>query len=359
MLAPIKRTLTADTTVSRLRVIVDLSEGLMAKGHKVTIFATEDSKLPGANIIGIAPTGLNFLPPAENSFYQHTAYLTMMISKTIENQRKFDIIHNHMYPEYMALLAESSFKTPLITTVHSQMVEETVQTLKCFPKANLVAISYSAKKAAGIEKMHVIHNAIDTDLFKPDQNIKKDYFLFIGRMSKAKDKNGKYLDPKGVQNVISIAEKLDLKLKIVGNVEERDFFEILVRPHLSDKIEFIGKVSPEQTLTRQQIVKLYQGAIAFLNPINWEEPFGLVMVEALACGTPVIAFNRGAVSEIVVNQKVGFVVDPKKGIDGLMEAVKNIDSINREVCREYAVSNFSRERMVDNYEKVYRQVLSR
>lgn len=357
MLTPIKRPLTADTTVSRLRIIVDLSEGLIAKGHKVTIFATNDSKLSGAKIIGVCPTGLNYLPPAENPFYQQTAYLTKMIAETVKRQGEFNIIHNHMYPEYLALLALDSFKTPVISTVHSQMVPETVEVLKYFPKANLVAISNAAKKAAGIQNMQVVYNSIDTDLFVPNKDAKREYFLFVGRMSKAKDASGNYLDPKGVQNAIQVAEKMDLRLKIVGNVEENKFFESMVKPHLSNKIEFVGEVSSEQLLTRQQLVELYQGAIAFLNPINWEEPFGLVMAEAMSCGTPVIAFNRGAVSEIVVDKKVGFVVDPKKGINGLVEAIKGIGSISRGVCREYAIGNFSKKRMVEDYEKIYYQLI--
>lgn len=370
MLAPIKRPLTADTTVSRQRIIADLSLGLIKKGHQVTIFATKDSALYSAKIIGIPDRGLNFLPPAENPFYQHTSFLTRMIGEAVRNQDQFDVIHNHMYPEYLALLALDSFKTPLVTTVHSQMVGETIEALKCFPKANLIAISNCAKIASGIENIQVVHNSIDTNLFVPNQNISKDYFLFVGRMSKAKDKNGQYFDPKGVGQAIKVAEQTGEKLKIAGNVEEQAFFDQLIKPHLSEKIQFVGEVSAEQLLTRQQMVELFQGAKALINPIKWEEPFGLVMVEAMACGTPVIAYNRGSVPEIVRDGVTGFVIDPddenrpgigswiikKRGIEGLVEAVQRVEEIDRTACRKHVEENFTVEKMVEGYEKVYQKL---
>jgi len=357
ILAPLKRPITPDTTVSRNRVIVDLALGLLQKGHKVTIFGTSDSQLPGAKIVGVVEKGLNFLPAAENDFYRHTAYLTELLETVAKSQTNFDLVHNHMYPEYFGLLLTHWMRAPLITTVHSQMVPETVAALKLFPAAHLIAISESARKLAGITSLRVIHNSIDINTFTPDPNRSRDYLLFVGRMSKAKDEQGNFLDPKGVQHAIVVAEKMGERLKIVGNVEDPKFYEILIKPHLSDKIEFVGEVSKEQKLTREQMVGLYQGAKAFLNPINWEEPFGLVMAEALACGTPVVAFDRGAVSEIVTNGKVGYVVDPTKGIDGLVSALHHIDQIDRSECRRHAVANFSTDRMVEEYEKAYFELL--
>jgi glycosyltransferase involved in cell wall biosynthesis len=375
-LCPIKRPILPDTTVSRNRVIVDLANGLMQKGHQVTLFATQDSVLPGAQIIGILPKGLNFLAETENPFYQHTSYLTQMIAESIARQGDFDLIHNHMYPEYLALLSLSALKIPMITTVHSQMVPETVATLKKFPSAHLVAISESAKNLAGMTNLTVVHNSVDTDLFVSIDG-PKDYLLAVGRMSKAKDETGNFLDPKGIGNAIKIAESTQEKLKIVGNCEDPQFFESIVKPHLSDKIEFVGKVSAEQTLTRPEMVKLFQNAKAFINPINWQEPFGLVMAESLSCGTPVIAYNRGAVREIVVDSKVGFIIEnpndklqmsnqiqnsnysiKETGIEGMCEAVKRIGEIDRKTCRDHAVANFSKNVMVDSYEKIYNQLTS-
>lgn len=356
-LCPIKRPILPDTTVSRNRVIVDLVSGLVQNGHQITLFASKDSYLPNVQTVGILPNGLNFLPEAENPFYRHTAYLTQMIEEAVATQSQFDLIHNHMFPEYLALLIEPQLKIPLLTTVHSQMVDETIATLKKFPSSHLVAISRMAKQAAGINNMYVVHNSIDTDLFTPVAG-PKDYLLAAGRMSKAKDAQGNFLDPKGIANSIKVAQKLNMNLKIVGNCEDPKFFESLVKPYLSKQIEFVGEVSPEQSVKREDMVKLFQNALAFINPINWEEPFGLVMAESLSCGTPVVAFNRGAVSEIVADSKVGFVIDPYAGIDGIVQAVKRISEIDRNVCREHAVVNFCKDRMVKDYEKIYNSLIN-
>lgn len=355
MLAPLKRAITPDTTVSRARVIVDLASGLMKNGHQVTIFTTADSHLPGATIVPIAPAGLQFLPPVENEFYRHTSYLVRMVAEALRRQGEFDIIHNHMYPEYLAFLALGSFQTPVVTTAHSQMTPETIAALKTFPTAHLVAISHMAKDAAHIDGMRVVHNSVDTTLFHPDDSAKT-YLLAVGRMSNAKDAAGHFLDPKGITTAITIAKRMGQPLKIVGNVEDPAFFDTLVKPHLSDTIEFVGEVSPEQTLSRAQMATLFRGAKAFINPINWEEPFGLVMAEALASGTPVVAFDRGAVREIV-GDGVGFVVDPREGIEGFLAAISRTNTIDRAACRAWAVGHFSTDRMVCEYESVYQDVV--
>jgi len=354
ILAPLKRAITTDTTISRNRVIVDLVTELTARGHRISIFGTGGSHLPGVEFVPIVPKPLVDMPPAENDFYQHTSYLTLMIAEALKRQGEFDLIHNHMYPEYLALYAP--FTTPMVTTVHSQMIELTASVLKQFPQANLVAISHMAKKMAGIDSMDVVHNSVDTDFFRSSDG-SKDYLLAVGRMSKAKDDQGNFSDPKGITTAIKIAQATGEHLKIVGNVEDPKFFETLVKPQLSDKIEFVAEVSAEQKMTREQMRDLFAGAKAFINPINWEEPFGLVMAEALSCGTPVVAYNRGAVSEIVENGKVGFVVPPEAGVDGFVNALKHIGSIDRATCRTHAVTHFSIKRMVDQYEAVYEKII--
>jgi glycosyltransferase involved in cell wall biosynthesis len=354
ILAPLKRAITPDTTVSRNRVIVDLVGELVARGHRITIFGAGGSHLPGVEIVPIVPKPLVDMPPAENEFYQHTSYETLQIAKVLKRQGEFDLIHNHMYPEYLALYAP--WKTPMVTTVHSQMVELTASVLKQFPQAHLVAISHMAKRMSGIDSMTVVHNSVDTEFFLPAEG-EKPYLLAVGRMSKAKDEQGNFVDPKGIGNAIAIAKATGERLKIVGNVEDPKFFDTIVKPHLSDKIEFVGEVSPEQKMTREQMRDLFAGAKAFINPIQWEEPFGLVMAEALSCGTPVVAFNRGAVSEIIDNGKVGFVVDLASGIDGFVIALEQIGSIDRAACRLHAVANFSKKIMADNYEKVYQNIV--
>lgn len=366
-LAPLKRPIHPQTTVSRNRVIVDLATGLVAQGHQVTLFGTSDSYLPGVSMVGVVPKGFVDLPPSENSFYQETAYITHAITKIVLEQKEFDIVHNHMYPEFIPLLARESFKIPVITTVHAQITSELAMALSDTKEnSHLVNISESAQRALGLDST-VIYNGIDTEFFTPleDGESKKDsYLLFVGRMSKAKDEQGNFIDPKGVQNAIKVAESTGESLKIVGNVEDKAFYDDLVKPHLSSKIQFVGEVSSEQKLTREELRSLYQNAKAFLFSINWEEPFGLVMVEAGSCGTPVIAFNHGSVSEIVVDGLNGFVVDPNRGVDGLVEVVNTLNKMSSEEYKALAVAsrkrveeNFSIERMVESYEAVYMEVL--
>lgn len=368
-LAPLKRPITLQTTVSRNRVIVDLATGLAKKGHKITIFGTSNSQLPGVEVVGVIPKGIIELGQFENPFYAETAYIAHAITKLLSQQGEFDLVHNHMYPEFLPLLASSRFKTPIVTTIHAQVTEELKMAISdTKDSSKLVSISQSAQSALGLNST-VVYNGIDTEFFIPlehGDNRKNSYILFVGRMSKAKDKQGNFLDPKGVQNAIKVAQNSGESLKIVGNVEDKEFYDTLVAPHLSNTIELVGGISKEQNLTRKHIRELFQKAKAFLFPINWEEPFGLVMVEAMSCGTPVIAFNRGSVSEIVVDGLTGYVIDYHRGVDGLVEAVKKLNSMSegdyqqlRKNCRKQVVENFSIAKMVENYEKLYYKIVKR
>jgi glycosyltransferase involved in cell wall biosynthesis len=165
------------------------------------------------------------------------------------------------------------------------------------------------------------------------------------------------MDPKGVKWAIKLAEETGSKLLMSGNIEDMEFYNRDVKPHLNDKIQWLGSLSSELVLTKPEVASLMQKAKAFLMTINWYEPFGLVMAEAMSCGTPVIGFDRGAVQELVVNGKTGFVVPPEAGINGLKEALTKIKNINPQDCRDHVIKNFSTQTMVDNYEKTYLEIL--
>lgn len=368
LLAGLKRPITPDTTVSRNRIIADLAMGLARKGHDVTIFGTADSNLPGVKFISVIETGLNFYKLTENPFYTDTAYITHSICEFIKKQDQFDIFHNHMYPEFLPLLALSSINVPAVTTIHAQITDELrMALLDTQGKSRLVCISESARKRFNAPA-ELVYNGIDTSFYTPIDNPKKDYVLFIGRMAKGK-KDGKFIDPKGVASAIKAAQVSGVNLKIVGNVEDKKFYDEIVAPNLSGKIELIGGISSEQNLTREQVRDLHRDAKAFLFPINWEEPFGLVMTEAMSCGTPVIAYNRGSVSELVRDGVTGFVIEPeesqgdsswiikKKGIEGLVEALRRVGEIDRKVCRKHVEENFSVEKMVEGYENIYKEIV--
>jgi len=353
MVSLLKRKVDPEISAARPRMIYELIKQLQKKGHEITLIGTGDSQIPGVKIIPVIKKSFVELPVFENPFYAETAYL-VKLAKTLENiSGEFDVIHNHTYPEFINLLVDENLKSPMVTTVHAQMTSETDEALSFFPNSKLIAISESAKSLARKAKIwRVIYNGVDTELYQYKEK-KEDYLLWIGRLGKAKDDKGNFIDAKGVRWAITLAEKIGCNLKISGNVEDIEFYNKDVKPHLSEKVKFVSPISTEQPLAKEEIVELMQNAKAFLMTVNWEEPFGLVMAEAMSCGTPVIGFKRGSVPELVKDGVTGFVVDPDKGIEGLADAYKKLDSIKPTDCRHHIEENFSVEKMAKNYEKAY------
>ena len=167
------------------------------------------------------------------------------------------------------------------------------------------------------------------------------------------------MDPKGVRWAIKLALETNSKLILSGNVEDEKFFEKDVEPFLNKKIQWFGPITSEQSLNKKEIVKLMQKAKAFLMPINWYEPFGLVMAEAMSCGTPIIGFDQGSVAELVINGKTGFVIPSKDGLKGLAKALSSINTINPHDCRRHIEKNFTVEKMVKGYEEVYQKIINK
>jgi glycosyltransferase involved in cell wall biosynthesis len=355
----LKRKITPKITASRPRVIFDLTKGLIERGHKVFLLGTQNSKIAGAKIIPVIKKSFVELEPFENPFYAHTSFLTKQTKILEKIGNNFDIIHNHCYPEFLPLLVANRIKTPILTTIHAQITKELDQALSLFNSLQnvfFISISKAAKRLVKKTKIFkVIYNGIDTNLYKFCEK-KEEYLLWIGRLSKAKDKSGNFLDPKGVRWAIKLARETGSKLLLAGNVEDIEFFNRDVKPYLSRRIQWVAPISKEQPLSKKEVAKLMQKAKAFLMTVNWYEPFGLVMAEAQSCGTPVIGFKRGSVEELVKNGKTGFVVDQKEGIEGLKRALKNIDKIDPKNCRKWVEENFSLEKMIANYEKTYFEI---
>ncbi|OGK24314.1 hypothetical protein A3D76_02640, partial [Candidatus Roizmanbacteria bacterium RIFCSPHIGHO2_02_FULL_37_9b] len=297
------------------------------------------------------------LPPVENPFLLEVATLVQLTKKIVEIQDRFDIIHNHLYPEFFTPIIENELTRPLVTTIHIQADDYIDQTFALFKKTKFISISNAHRslfKKTPIYK--VIHNGVDTNLFT-FQEKKDDYLLWIGRLSKAKNADGTYMDPKGVKWAIKLAKQTNSKLIITGNVEDMDFYNSDVKPYLSEQIAWYGPVSSKQELKQTEIAKLMQNAKAFLMTVNWCEPFGLVMAEAMSCGTPVIGFDRGAVPELIIHGKTGYTVTPEKGIKGLQDALAKINRINPQNCRDHVLKNFSVEKMIENYENLYKEFI--
>lgn len=354
----LKRKITPEITASRPRVIYELTQGLLKKGHQITVLGTGDSNIPGTKIIPIIPTSFVDMPATENPFYTETSYLVKLAKKIEEIAQEFDIIHNHTYPEFINLLTADKIKTPMVTTVHAQGTPELDEVLSLFPTSHLISISQAHAKLFKKAKIYkVVYNGVDTNLYSFNEK-KQGYLLWLGRLSKAKNQDGSFMDPKGICWALRLARESGSRLKLAGNIEDMKFYDTEVKPYLNEKIQWIGPVSGEQMLTKKEVADLMGSATAYLMTINWYEPFGLVMAEAMSSGTPVIGFDRGAVSELVINGKTGFVVPPEKGIEGLKNALNKIDEIKPIDCREHVVNNFSIEKMVNNYEVVYNEVLS-
>lgn len=352
LVAHLKRKVAPGQTAARSRVIYELARGLRERGHEVTLLGTGDSKISGVKIIPAVPKEL-VSSSYENEFYAHTSYLAQLTLKLRQVAHDYDVVHNHVYPEFFPLSALEHLHVPLVTTIHAQATPELDAGLGLYPSARLVAISKAHKKGFKKAKVkHVAYNGVDTKLFRYQEK-KGDYLLWIGRLGRAKDKNGQFVDAKGVRWAIELARKTGSKLKLSGNVEDIDFYNTDVKPYLNRKIKWIGGVSPEPPLSKREVAELMGGAKAYLMTINWEEPFGLVMAEAGATGTPVIGFDRGSVAEIVQDGKTGFVVSPRAGVRGLEQALSRISEIDSSRCREYVLRHFSTSQMVERYEKIY------
>jgi len=359
IVSTLKRSVNKTNFASRSRIIYQLAEGLVKKGHDVTFLGTGDSEIPGVKIIPIIEKGWVDLPAVENEFLRDTATLMQLTQKIVEIQKDYDIIHNHTYPEFFPLLDEDRLTTSFVTTFHAVYDYYLDEILEKFKKTHFVALSkkyQSLFKKAHLE--YVVYNGVDTKYYGYHPH-KGDYLFWLGRLPKAKDQQGNYLDPKGVRTAIALAKKTGEKLFLSAPVEDPKFFEKDVKPYLNDKIQWVGDISPKQTAPVEKIVELYQNAKAFLMTINQHENFGLVMAEAMSCGTPVIGFERGSVPEVIVDGKTGFVVPYELGVDGLEKALAKIHTIKPEDCRNHVLENFSVEKMVGNYEKLYLELIKK
>jgi glycosyltransferase involved in cell wall biosynthesis len=315
-----------------------LTDELVRRGHEVVLFATGDSKtlaqLEPACEQALRPQGI--LPP------QYAVYEQMQLSKVFSRSADFDIIHSHV--DYAALPYATFSQTPVVHTLHGTFTPLTEQIFVQHKSQNFVSISQSQRRPdLGLNYAGTVYNAIASDSFNffatPDD---PPYLAFLGRMSVEK----------GPHLAIEIAKRSGIPLKMAGKIdfENRNFFEREVEPHIDGKqIVFLGEADHPMKND------LMGRAIATLFPITWREPFGLVMAESMASGTPVIAMNLGSAAEVIADRKTGFLCNT---VDECVAAVAKVASINRQDCRRHVETNFSVQRMVDSYEAVYRQVLS-
>lgn len=319
------------------RIIHYLTEGLVKRGHDVTLFASGDSRTK-ARLMAVTKKALT------DSKIPWTEYVwnSFNTARAFEISKKFDIVHTHWI--WVPFLFSKFAKAAHVHTFHNipQKRDTRWPVLEyCKDNINAIFISKSEKKNCKVKFKNnwVIYNGINISqfVFNPKGG---DHFVWIGRVDPAK----------GIKNAILAAKKLGVKLLLAGQLQDKrqEYFKKEIKPHLSSKIKFLGELS------QKQLSKFYGNAKALLYPIEWEEPFGLVMVESMACGTPVIVSNRGSAKEVVKHGKTGFVTNNTKE---LLVAMKEVEKISRLACRKWVEKKFTVEKMVENYERVYYQIL--
>lgn len=338
-----------------MQVALSIAEGLSKRGHQVTFFGPKGSKSKKFDVfeVPITPLYRNAIfkkakpkSPEEKEkikeviFHLFDQFLIAFIFK--ENlKRKFDIIHIHC-PD-RALPFASIFSVPVVYTWHYPFSPWQADIFKMYQTENQYYVSLTNAQRKGAPELNwieTVYNGVNLKLF-PFNPRPENQLLFLGRI----------LEKKGPHIAIKAAVQSKENLTIAGEPNRGRFWEEKIQPHLKRKnIKYVGCVPYEKTH------QYYREAKALLCPIKWEEPFGLTFIEAMACGTPVIAFDRGSVKEIVKDGKTGFVV---KNINEMINAVKKIDQIDRKECRKWVEENFSVEKMVDNYEKVYQKILAK
>ena len=317
-------------------VVALLADGLADAGHDVTLFASGDS-LTKAKLAAL-------YPEAPSEHIGESQWELRHVLTCIERAGEFDVISDHSGPPAVALSALA--RTPLVHTVHGPMDGDPgafyEQLARVVPDVRLVSLSLNQRKPKpDLPWVGNCPNALALDLY-PWAASRGDYLAFVGRMSA----------DKGCHRAIEVAREAGLPLKIAGKRREPpelEYFRAFVEPHLDDAIEYLGEVGHEEK------VALLQGARATLFPIEWEEPFGLVMIESMACGTPVIATRWGAVPEVIEPGRSGVIVDDHRQ---MAAALAEADALDPAECRAYVEERFSAHRMVDDYVAVYRAAIA-
>jgi glycosyltransferase involved in cell wall biosynthesis len=319
------------------RVVSYLTEELVRAGHEVTLFASGDS-ITSAELVPVVPQSLRLDPSVKDC----TPYSSMLVDRVMRRAHAFDILHFHV--EYVHYPFARTISSRMITTLHGRMDLPDVYTFyRQFPDLPLVSISEAQRAPMPpVKWAGTVHHGLPTNLLefrsRPD-----DYLAFLGRIS----------PEKRVDRAINIARRLGTRLKIAAKVDRADaeYFDAEIKHLLDDPlIEYVGEIGDDEKS------EFLGGARALLFPIDWPEPFGLVMIEAMACGTPVIAFNCGSVPEIVEDGVTGFCVH---SIDEAVDAAVRAGMLDRAKIRQRFDRRFTAEHMAANYLSIYERLLSK
>ncbi|GAB4540548.1 MAG: glycosyltransferase family 4 protein [Thermodesulfovibrionia bacterium] len=324
-------------------VIANLIEGLHKRGHKITLFATGDSISP-QRLLSIIDRPMRGMPQRDIWRIEF-----LQSAKVLEMANEFDIIHCHFGPDVFPYpwITELT-DTPFVFTLHGRLDLPELKELytRCERVRRCYHISISNDQRIPLPEANYIgtvYNGIDVQIY-PFSDKKEDFLIFLGRAS----------HEKGIVEAIEIAKRAKERLVILAKVDpvDKEYFESKVKPLIDGKkIVFIGEVE------FQEKVSWLKRAKAMLFPIQWREPFGLVTIEAMACGTPVIAPRRASVPEIVMDGITGFIVSVENMIEEMVESLKHIKEIKPERCREHVERNFTTDRMVEDYLRLYEKII--
>ncbi len=317
-------------------VVSLLTEELVRRGHDVTLFASGDS-ITQANLESVHERALRL----DSSIREYGIYEMLQLSQVYERAGEFDVIHSHM--GCAALPYAPLVKTPTVHTLHGIFTPDNEKMFTHARNQPYISISNAQREPRlSLNCVATVYNGIDTSTYqffpKPSE---PPYLAFLGRIS----------PEKGTHLAIDIAKRSGWHLKIAGKVDavDVDYYESEIKPHIDGKqIEYLGEANHVQKNI------LMGNAYATLFPITWREPFGLVMVESMVSGTPVIAMELGSTSEVILHGETGFLCH---SVEECVAAIGKVANLNRQMCREHVVKNFSAERMADGYEAVYQKVM--
>jgi glycosyltransferase involved in cell wall biosynthesis len=309
------------------RVVSYLTEELVRQGHEVTLFASGDSTT-AAELIPPCRRALRLDPDCLDSL----AYHIIMLEEVFRRANDFDIVHFHI--DYLHFPVSRRTRVPNLTTLHGRLdLPELKEVYRQFPDMPLVSISNAQRKPLAVRSWRAtVYHGLPEDLYSFEERPGK-YLAFIGRTS----------PEKGLDRAIEAAIKAEMPIRIAAKVDkvDKEYFEATIKPLLDHPlVEFIGEIGERE---KQELLG---GAYALMFMIDWPEPFGLAMIEALACGTPVIAFRRGSVPEIIDHGVTGFIVN---NVDEAVAAIPRVATLNRGDCRKALDERFSSYRMAKDY----------
>jgi glycosyltransferase involved in cell wall biosynthesis len=319
------------------RVVSWLTEELIALGHDVTLFASGDSQT-SAKLEAVWPRALRL----DGAVRDPNALHMMMLERVYQRSDEFDFLHFHL--DYYPFSLFSRQATPFLTTLHGRLdLPEHQPVFDTFSSVPVVSISNSQRRPLPQANwVRTVHHGLPEKLLTP-KRVKPSYFAFLGRIA----------PEKGIDRAIRIAQHCGMPLKVAAKVDrvDQDYFDEQIQPMIkSGNVEFIGEIADKDKS------EFLSGAMVLLVPIDWPEPFGLVMIEAMACGTPVIAFNRGSVPEVIDEGVTGFIVED---INGAIGAVDRLGHLSRDKIRKRFEERFTARRMAQDYLSVYRSLADR